>query len=139
MIPLIWPLGLALVGGMGYAGKKHLDKKKLTPERRMVFETAMEKVKDARQLCNLADQYDAVGLKAQATLLRKRAKLRSLPEAQKAMRREAMRKAFQSTDIAALQRFAAALESETAYANAAKIRAYIKTLTPNGQQAPQGV
>lgn len=128
MIPLIWVGGLALGALSAWQGKKHLDKRKYTPERRMVFETAMEKVKDAQKLNGLADQYEAVGLKPQAILLRKRAQLRALPDSVKQARRATMAKALQSKDVPKLLQFADALDSETAYANAAKIRAYVKTL-----------
>lgn len=137
-LPLI-PIGIGLLlGGSAWAGKKHIEKRRFTPERRMIFDTAMEKVKDIGKLNHLADVFEKEGLKAQATLLRKRARLRGLPQAQKDARREAMRKALASTDIAALKRFADALHSETAYANEAKIRSYIKTLESNSG-APQGV
>jgi hypothetical protein len=138
-LPLL-PLGImALIGTSAWAGKKHLDKKKYTPERKMIFETAMEKVKDAGKLNQLADKFAEQGLKAQATLLRKRAKLRALPEPVKAERREAMRKAFLCKAPDKLLKFADILDAETAYANAAKIRAYAKTLAPVDSSINHGV
>jgi hypothetical protein len=135
-LPLL-PIAVTLLaGGSFWAGKKHLDKKKYTPERRMVFETAMDSVKDATKLMALADVFEQQGLRAQAVLLRKRARLRSLPQPIKDARRQAMAKAFMSKDITQLGKFADALDSETAYSNAAKIRAYMKTLQTG---TPQGV
>lgn len=84
----------------------------LTPDRQVVYEVAMNEVSDPAKLNGAAAVFAGEGLKDQADMLRKKARLRALPPEIKAQRKEVWRKALQSKDKAALLQFADALHGE---------------------------
>jgi len=109
MIPLIPAL---LASGAGWLGwKEWKSRKAFTPERRAVFDKAMNTV-DATPsyLRQLADAFDKEGLAKQAKLLRQRAALKEAPPEVKARRREVFVKAMQSVDPDAILAVARAHE-----------------------------
>ena len=79
---ILIPVGLTVAGLAGTIvyRKKVLKKGVLTPERRQVFSGAMAKIMEPEKLRELAARFESEGLKKQAEILRKRAKLRSLPD-----------------------------------------------------------
>ena len=99
----------------------------MTPERRLVFRHALNKIDPPlppEKLSELADLFDAQGLPAYSEILRKRAAMRSRPPEVKAAYRAAFRKAMGSTDANAVRALATALESQGLVGNAAKLRTY---------------
>jgi hypothetical protein len=109
MIPLIPAL---LLGGGSWFGWKELKRRKaLTPERKAVFEKAIN-TEDATPtyLRSLADAFQAEGLVKEAKLLRQRAALKEAPPEVKAKRREIFAKAMQSTNPDAILEVARAHE-----------------------------
>jgi len=109
------------------AGKR-TAKGVLTPEREAVLKAALETVQDPAKLRSLADVYEKEGLKDEAELLRKRAKLRELPKAVKDARQAAFRETLKSKDPVAVRRVAAAFRKEGCTGAAAKLEEYAKGL-----------
>lgn len=100
----------------------------LTPERQMIFETAIKEVKDPDKLRTLSQAFREQGLPGQADMLEKRANLRAMPEATKTARREVYRRAMKSTDGNAIRNLANAYEREGATGAAESLREYAASL-----------
>lgn len=113
------------------AGKRLLNRGKMTPERQVIYEQAL-KSKDVKVLRTMADAFDSEGLKPQAALLRKRANLRELPEETKKARRDAFDKGMKSSDVAGIRGLADAFESEGATGAADALRKYATGLEAGG-------
>jgi hypothetical protein len=130
MIPI--PSAPVIVICLALVAALKSGKKGITPERQVAFETAMHKCKDPAKLRSLADTFDKEGLKdPYGDMLRKRATLRELPEDVKKARRDAFRKAMQTTDptkVPVLERMADAYEEEGCTGVAYKLREYAKGL-----------
>ena len=124
-------LVLSLIGG-GYYVKTKKDnvpsKGTMTPERVLIFETALNQVKESDKLRNLAKAFREQGLGPQADMLEKRANLRDLPSEVKAGRREAFRKAMASSDPVAVENMVALLKKEGAAGAADKLSEHAKAL-----------
>jgi len=101
---------------------------KVTPERALIFETALNELKDPEKLKKLAEVYKKEGLDAHAELLEKRAKLRELPPEVKSARRDAFKKAMASTDPVKVKYLAEAFEKEGATGAASSLREYAESL-----------
>lgn len=109
----------ALVGGaVAHASAQRELKGDMTPARRVVFARAMESINDPAELTNLANAFDAQGLKEEATMLRKRASLRKLPEETQLARRDAFRRAMCSDDPEGIEQVAEAFLHEGALRSA---------------------
>jgi len=121
-LPLIL---LGLVAG-GYYAKTQADKVppkgELTPERQVIFETALNEVKEPVKLRALAKAFREQGLTKEADILEKRAALRDLPADVKEARRDAYRKGMESRDPIAIDNLAAAFDKEGATGAAAALR-----------------
>lgn len=130
MAPLILGLG-ALIAGAWYAKREH-DKKGppgiLTPERKVIFETALNEVKEPAKIRALADAFRQQGLYNEAVILEKRAKLRELSPEIKEQRREIFKKAMASNDPIAVETVALAFEQEGATGAASALREYAQSL-----------
>lgn len=130
---LIPVLLIGLGGVAAYKAGKKL-KVRLTPEREMILKSALNLKLDSSKYNELADAFEKEGLTAEATLLRKRAKLRDLPEETKASRRAIIKKAMASTNVNAIECLADAFEKEGAVGTAADLRRYAEGLTKAGPQ-----
>jgi len=130
---LLIPVGLTVAGLAGTIAyrKKVLKKGVLTPERRLVFTEAMSKILDPEKLRELAARFESEGLKRQAQILRKRAKLRSLPPEVENRRREIYRKALTLKDPKKVEEIAKDFENEGATGAAAELRSYANVLRSN--------
>ena len=142
-LPLL-PLAIAtLVGGAFYASKPKESPGKgvVTPERALIFETALNEMKDADKLRKLAKVFRDEGLPAQAELLEKRAKLRELPPEVKEARRAAYKKGMASQDPVAVRSLADTFDKEGATGAAASLRKYADSLkTPvKTENTPEAV
>jgi len=121
MIPLI-PVLVASAGWFGW--KKYQHTKALTPERKAIFDKAMnDESATSAYLKQLADGFDKEGLAPEAKRLRQRAALKDAPPEVKARRREVFTKALQSTDPDAILAVAAAHEKIGATGAAEALRA----------------
>jgi hypothetical protein len=140
MIPLVIPIGVGvLIGAAAWATRK--PKGEMTPERTIVYDTALKTVKDPEKLKILSEAFRKEGLTAQADLLQKRATLRELPPDVKEARRAAFRKGMASTDPKAVNELADAFEKEGASGAADALRKYASglkpvTATPETPKAP---
>jgi len=124
-------IGIAVIA----AFRKPKDKG-MTPERKVVYETALRELKDPIGLRKLADTFDQHGLKTEADILRKRAKLRELPKQTKLDRRAAFRKGMASKNPDAVEGLAKAFYSEGCAAASAKLFEYAKGLRAQPEPAP---
>lgn len=134
-IPLI-PVGVvSLIGIAAY--RVHQKKKRavLTPQRKQIFETAMNTSLAPEKYEELARSFDGEGLSTEAELLRKRAKLAAAPPEIKEARRAAYKKAFESTNKSAIMQLAEAFQKEGAIGAARSLRKYASDLIPNLKKA----
>lgn len=115
MVPIIPVAIVTLAGVSAWAiGRRDKFHGEMTTERVIVFESALEHVKEPEKLNRLADAFAKEGLKDQASLLRKRAKLKMLPEDIKEARREVFKKAMVSMNPAGIRTVANAFNKEGA-------------------------
>lgn len=135
MIPIAAPMAIrigviALAAGAIHAtAKRHPLYGKLTEERKIVLEVALDTLKDPSKLNELAGAYERNGLPDQGALLRKRAKLRTLPKALKDARSEAFRKGMGSTNAEGIRKLAQAFHNEGATGAAAALEERAKGVT----------
>jgi len=130
-IPL-FPLVVASLVAAAYhqnSKKAGPEKGVLTPERQLVFETAINELKEPDKLRKLAVIFKEQGLPGQADLLEKRAKLRELPHETKVARRDIFRKAMGSQDPVAVRKLADVFEHQGATGAAGELRKYAISLT----------
>jgi hypothetical protein len=140
LIPLLL---LGLVGGAAYAAKRHDKipaKGVLTPERQVIFETALNDVKEPEKLRALAQCFTEQGLVNEGRILEKRAKLRELAPEIKEARRDAYRAGMESKDPVAVDNLASAFEKEGAVGAAQNLREYAAALREEygGSGVPSG-
>lgn len=141
MIPLL-PAAIVLLAGGAYASQSSRDRQNrgvLTPERKLVFETAINEVKDVNKLKALAKAFDEQGLPHYADLLNKRANLRTLSPEIKAARKDAYRKAMRSDKPEAIRQVAAAFDRDGANGAANSLRQYADSLVKKSQEVPQNI
>jgi hypothetical protein len=100
----------------------------MTPQRQIMYEEAMTKIDDPEKLLLCAAEFQKQGLPLQATMLRKAAKLRSLPDDVKTKREAVFRKVFELKDKSKVLQAAEAFQSEGCWASAEKIREYAQGL-----------
>jgi len=133
LIPLF--IGSLIIGG-GAAAHRHLKKRAFTPQRRQIYETAMQSCKEPDKLRALAATFREQGLTAQAVMLEKRAALRETPRELAAQRKLVFNAALSSKDPKAVLRVAEAHEKVGAMGAAQRLRDYAQTLlvpTPENQ------
>lgn len=130
-LPIIPLAILALTGGAWY---KVRNKGKLTPERKAVFDAAMNHLRDSEKLRMLADTFQSEGLPVEANLLRKRANIRDLPPAVTKARNEAYKMGMASTNYKKVIELAMAFHAEGAIGAAESLRMHAELLmtTPVG-------
>ncbi len=134
----IYPIGIGLLtlvawfttrgrAKNGAAGKSTMAGE-MTPERQIIYQTALSTTKDPLELQKLAAAFRKEGLVAQAILLDKRAKLRTLPDEVKEARRQIYREAMDQTDPDKVEKLADAFEKEGATGAAAALKEYAQSL-----------
>jgi hypothetical protein len=106
-------IGALLGGGIAHASESP-SKGVMTAKRKLIYTRAMETIKDPGELTKLADAFESEGLPVEATMLRKRAKLRDLPQDTREKRRGFFRKAMASDNPDVITQVAAAFEAEGA-------------------------
>lgn len=100
----------------------------LTPERKDIFDAAMNDLHDAGKLRDLASSFHEAGLTSEANALRMRANLEEVPEPLKKARRAAYRKAMTSHDPDAVADLAKEFEKIGALGAARDLRTYSRGL-----------
>jgi hypothetical protein len=133
-LPLI-PIAIAALGlGAWHAVKKKEAPVKvgaeggLTPDRAILYETALRTTKDSDKLRTLAQAFRSEGLTPQAEMLEKRARLRDLPPDVKLARRAAFKKGMASTNPQAIIALADVFDCEGATGAADALRTYASGL-----------
>ncbi len=133
MLPVLLPIGIAVLGGLAWrkAHKKTDDARiglddngGLSPDRAVIYKTALEKLEDPEKLRTLAAVFRAEGLEPHAVMLEKRARLRALPQETKRARRAVYRKAMGSKNREAILAVADAYENDGATSSAENLRTY---------------
>ena len=120
-IPLIPIAVVTLAGGAWYKARK---RKMMTPERKVIYETALNTMTDPNQLRALAAEFEKQGLKAEGEMLRKRAALKELPEDVKQGRKEAYQAGLKSDDPVKVEGLAAKFAETGSTGAAASLRSY---------------
>lgn len=128
-LPLL-PIVVSLLGAAAYhqASRKKLEKGVLTPERQMIYDTAMKDVRDSEKLRNLAKTFREQGLPTHADMLEKRANLRDMPKHVKQERRDIFKMAMKSSNANAVRTLANAFEKQGAAGSAASLREYAASI-----------
>lgn len=124
-LPLI---PIAIGGLVAGAWWKTKHKKGLTPERKVIYETALESMKDPKELRGLADQFETQGLKPEAEMLRKRAALKELPDEVKDARKAALQQGLSSNDPAKVEGLANEFAKTGSTGAATSLRKYAEGL-----------
>lgn len=127
--PALVPVGLSAAGLTGwYAVKGRKHSVCMTPERIKVYEQAISKLKDAKKLRVLADEFEKAGCIKEAEHLRKRAALREESPAEQKARRQRYRKAMASSDMKLIEAEAVHFESIGADGAAKNLRTRLTAL-----------
>lgn len=118
------PLTIFMLGA-GALAFREMNKKDfgvLSPEREERYRQAMEHCYDTSVLRDEAKLFDSYGLKAEAAMLRQRAKWRGRSEAERQAHEEIYQKAMQSTNVPAIMAVADGFEEWTATDKARLLR-----------------
>ncbi len=132
---------LGLVGTSAVVQSKRAKKAvdpRTVAERQVVYETALNTVKDPAKLRALAEVYRGQGLTAEADMLCKRAALQELPQETKDARKEVFRKAMASTNVDAILGLARAYDAEGCTGAAQHLRKYAAGLS-TAEETPNDV
>jgi hypothetical protein len=129
-IPVTVVCGIAATAWRVHSRRKRSE---LTPDRKRVFEAAMNSELSPEDFAKLSKSFDEQGLKYEGNMLRKRAALSAAPPEIKQARREAYRKALASTNKPQIMKLADAFASQGAVGAAASLRRYASGLIPNMQ------
>lgn len=131
MLPVIvYPVALGALAGLAYLTAKNQtgihgeEDGLLTPQRQIVYDLAMTKLKDPNQILKLAVVFGQEGLGAHANALRKRAALSSMPQHKKNAYRATFRRAMHSNNKQAVMGVAAAFGAEGALGAQAALEKY---------------
>jgi hypothetical protein len=107
-------VGAVIGGGIAHASGPSSGGT-MTARRKVIYTKAMETVQDPTELRKLADAFAGEGLRDEATMLRKRADLRSLPQDRREKRRVFFRKAMACDNPDAILEVALAFQKEGAF------------------------
>ncbi len=135
-IPLL-PAAVVALGGVAYyaVGKRGAFHGEMTTERQIVLDAALESCKDPDALNKLADAFAKEGLKEQASILRKRAVIRTLPPDVKKARNDAFKRGMACKDPEKVRTLAKCFQEEGATGAAANLFAYADGLSAMQSQA----
>lgn len=127
----MWPLILIGVGvGWAAVANSKPTVGVMTPARRLVFQTALAKNPPLTgdQFMALAKEFDSYGLTHEAEILRRRARIRNLPPADRQKMLAAFQKGMASKDPVQVRALANAFETEGAFDSARQLRDYANHL-----------
>jgi hypothetical protein len=120
------PIGMGILTAAAYLMKLRRDNKPVPPEqaaeRAVIYDTAINTVKDPDQLRKLAGAFASAGLTAEAHMLSLRADNAEAPPEVKAARKEAFRQGMESANIPAIIVLAEAFEAQGAPGAALALR-----------------
>lgn len=133
--PAILPVAAAGVGYGAYRAARNKWGKtscEMTPERRRVYEQALEKLKDPVKLRMLADEFEKAGCRKEADHLRKRAALGEQTPEQTLAARKLYRDALKTKDATKALAAAAYFKKIAADGAARHIEARVRALKAAG-------
>lgn len=133
MFPLLPVAIIGLIGGAAW--KKHKGKKELPDQKKLILHGALNGKLAPEKLTSLAESFDKEGYKAEAELLRQRAKLANASPAEKTAWRDAFRKAMASEKPEAVAAMAKAFRDMGAIGAADQLSHYSRGLK-DGTAAP---
>ena len=141
-LPLL-PIGIAVLTTGAFVAKSARDKaKQSTPEqdaeRRIIYETAINTLKDPDKLRLLAKGFKEAGLEAEATMLYLRADNAEAPPEVKEARTKAFRDAMTSKNVPAILNVANAFESIGSAKAASELREYAATVKSVEPETTEG-
>lgn len=129
--PLI-PVAIGSLIGLATAVTYRRSKKRgMTPERKSIYDAALNSLKDADGLERLGNTFIAQGLTAEGELLLKRATLRRRSDEEKEEDNIKFREALKSQSVASVNEVADFFDSKGATGAAATLRNYAKGLDAN--------
>lgn len=134
--------GVTLIGAMLIArarGSAPVSPEIEAARRHIYVDAMMSKHLSPEYLRELSDRYREQGMRAEADMLIKRAQLMEAPPELKKARREALRDAFQSTDVDWIRHMANLHEDIGALGACAALRDYADGLVAKGNQAPDSL
>lgn len=134
MIAVIPFAVICLAGGAFWSTSKRPEKGVMKQAHQLIFQQAIDEVKDVNKLKALAKAFREQGLIPQADLLEKRARLRELPPEIKAARKDTFRRAMSSSEPKAVRAVANAFEKEGANGAANALRSYADSLVKKQQE-----
>lgn len=123
---MLVPVAIATLTAAAYVAQSRRKPKEISAkaraERRVIFETLINEVKDPEVLRQFADAFRHEGNPVEADMLLKRAQLRELPPDVKNARRDAFKKGMASKDPVAIRKLADAFEQTGATGAAGALR-----------------
>ncbi len=123
MLPVLIPLGVAALAGLAYL-KVRKKGGEMNPERKMLYETALNTERDPDNLRTLGRAFIEQGLTEEGELLMKRAAIRELPPEIADARREVFRETMTSENPDTVSKIAKAFEKEGATGAAMTLEKY---------------
>jgi hypothetical protein len=139
------PIGMGILTAAAYVMKLRRDNQsKVRPEqeaeRAVIYDTAINTIKDPDQLRKLAGAFASAGLTAQATMLSLRADNAEASPEVKAARKEAFRRGMESKDINGIIALADAFESQGAPGAALALREHaVEVRNTPVEQTPEAM
>jgi hypothetical protein len=130
---------IAIAAGLGLAYYRVKGHKKMTPERKKIFEAALKTIKDPVKLNALADSFQKEGLRAEAGELRKRAKVLALPPEKKQEYRQIYKQGLSASDPDKVNNLARAFHEKGLYGSAKNLRDYALGLVKPGSTTTSNV
>jgi hypothetical protein len=125
MLPLV--IGVAALAG-GVAYRQHKKKTAMSPQQKMILETALNSKLTTDDYLKLAAAFDAEGLKAEGAVLKARASLQNASKEQKLAYRNAFKLALSSEDPKLVLKMADAFAGKGAVGAAADLKKYAQGL-----------
>ncbi len=132
---MIVPIAISALTAAAYIAKLRRDNKPVPPEKAaehaVIYDTAINTVKDPDQLRLLGQAFQQAGLTAEAKMLFLRADNAEASPETKAARKEAFHKGMESTDIPGIYALAEAFETQGAPGAALALRQHAIELRQN--------
>jgi len=119
-------IGVSLLVWLAFRNQSNTQFGVMTPQREEVYRNALEKLKDPEKMRALANEFTKFGLKAEASMLRRRAAWRGRSPELRQQHEDIFQRALASSNIDGILRVAAIFEEETATLKAARLRQHAK-------------
>jgi len=131
MLQVIIPGAVIVLAAISYGRIRNRDNRRaaaMTPQRKALYEAALQSLTDPFELRRLAAAFEGQGLEEEADVLNKRAKLRELTPDIQEKRRKAFRMAMSCKDPDKVLEFADAFSECACFSAANNLRVYASGL-----------